>query len=135
MVMKNTLLNQRYRLDEELGRGSMGTVYRGYDKLLEREVLVKLLNESRLDEVGKERLLREARAMAKLDHPNIILVYDAGEVNGVPYIVMQYSLGRTCTRLDTWNFPRRLRSSCRCAALWSTPTARASSTAMSSPRM
>jgi serine/threonine protein kinase len=63
--MNPMILIQRYRLDEELGRGSMGTVYRAYDLLLERDVFVKLLNESRLYETGKERLLREARAMAR----------------------------------------------------------------------
>ena len=49
--MPVSLLNQRYKLNEELGRGSMGTVYHAHDLLLEREVLVKLLHESRLDRV------------------------------------------------------------------------------------
>jgi serine/threonine protein kinase len=60
--MMDTILNQRYRLDEELGRGSMGVVYRTHDLLLDRDVLVKVLSQARFDEAGRERLLREARA-------------------------------------------------------------------------
>jgi predicted ATPase/tRNA A-37 threonylcarbamoyl transferase component Bud32 len=106
--MNPTILNQRYRLDEELGRGSMGIVYCAHDLLLEREVLVKLLNESRLDEAGKERLLREARAMAKLDHPNIISVHDASEVDGVPFIIMQYFPGKNLHEIGSLPLPQAL---------------------------
>ena len=99
--MTGTLLNQRYQLDEELGRGSMGVVYRAHDLLLDRDVLVKVLSQTRLDEAGRDRLLREARATARLDHPNIISVYDAGEADAgtdhprVPFIVMQYFAGKS----------------------------------------
>src|SRR4030042_1533066 len=93
--MTETLLNQRYQLIEELGRGSMGTVYHAHDLLLERDVLVKVLRQVHLDAAGRERLLREARATAKLDHPNIISVHDAGESEGVPFIVMQSFRGKS----------------------------------------
>lgn len=99
--MAVTILNQRYQLDEELGRGSMGVVYRAHDLLLERDVLVKVLSQAHLDADGRDRLLREARATAKLDHPNIISVYDAGEADagtdhpGVLYIVMQFFAGKS----------------------------------------
>jgi len=110
--MTATLLNQRYQLDEELGRGSMGVVYRARDLLLEREVLVKVLSQARLDEAGRDRLLREARATAKLDHPNIISIHDAGEADagtdhpGVPFIVMQYFAGKSLHEVGPLTIPQ-----------------------------
>lgn len=84
-----TLLNERYRLDAELGRGGMGVVFRAYDLLLDRQVAVKLLSASRLGTTGRARLLQEARAVARLKHPNIISVYDAGRFNEFSYVVME----------------------------------------------
>ena len=75
------LLNDRYRLDESLGGGGMGTVYRGYDILLQRPVAVKVLTISGIGAVTRERMLREAQAAARLNHPNIVAIYDAGEAN------------------------------------------------------
>ncbi len=79
--MIDTLLQNRYRLDAELGHGGMGTVYRAHDTLLDRDVAVKVLNDTGLGTEGRARLLREAQAVAKLNHPNIVAVYDAGEVD------------------------------------------------------
>jgi tetratricopeptide (TPR) repeat protein len=84
-----TLLNERYRLDAELGRGGMGVVYRAHDMLLERAVSVKVLNDARLAAESRAHLLHEAQAAARLDHPNIVTVHDAGESSSVPFIVMQ----------------------------------------------
>jgi adenylate cyclase len=84
-----SLLRKRYRLDAEIGRGGMGVVYRGHDTLLERAVAVKVLSETTLDSEGRARLLREAQAAAQLNHPNIASVHDAGEAEGVPFIVME----------------------------------------------
>lgn len=81
-------LQNRYRLDSELGRGGMGVVYRAHDMLLNRAIAVKLLSNSGLGTAGKVRLLAEARAAAKLNHPNIVAVHDAGEVDDNPFIVM-----------------------------------------------
>ena len=78
--MIGTTLQNRYRLDAELGRGGMGTVYRAHDTLLDRDVAVKVLSDTGLGTEGRARLLREAQAAAKLNHPNIVAVYDAGEV-------------------------------------------------------
>jgi len=89
MIDTGTLLNGRYRLELEIGRGGMGVIYRAYDTLLERLVAVKVLNEPGLGSQGYARLLHEAQAAAKLNHPNIVAVYDAGEAEGVPYIVME----------------------------------------------
>jgi predicted ATPase len=88
-----TLLNERYRLEAEIGRGGMGTVYRGHDTLLQRDVAVKVLSRAKLDSKGRARLLREAQAAAQLNHPNIASVHDAGETEGTPFIVMELVQG------------------------------------------
>jgi predicted Ser/Thr protein kinase len=93
--MVGRLLNERYRIDAELGRGGMGAVYRAHDTLLDRAVAAKVLSDSRLGTEGRARLLREAQAVAKLDHVNIVAVYDAGESDGSPFIVMQLVEGRS----------------------------------------
>lgn len=89
--MKPTILNQRYRLIELAGAGGMATVYRGQDLLLERNVAVKFLREPfASDPAFRARFLGEARAAARLDHPNIVRIYDVGEDEGNhPYIVME----------------------------------------------
>ncbi len=76
--MIGTLLNERYLIQSELGRGGMGVVYRGWDNLLERDVAVKVLTAAGLGTEGRTRLLQEARAAASLNHPNIVAVHDVG---------------------------------------------------------
>jgi serine/threonine-protein kinase len=91
-----------YRLDEKLGAGSMGTVYKARQLSLDREVAIKLLSPHlarKKDYV--ERFLREARAVAKLNHPNVISGIDAGEENGVRYFVMEFASGMTVGELLT----------------------------------
>jgi serine/threonine protein kinase len=83
------LLNNRYRLEAEIGRGGMGVVYRAHDTLLDRDIAVKVLSETALDSGARARLLHEARATAQLNHPNIVSVYDAGETEGAPFVVME----------------------------------------------
>ncbi|MGD9147887.1 MAG: protein kinase, partial [Anaerolineae bacterium] len=91
------LLNERYRLDAELGRGGMGIIYRARDTLLERDVAVKLLSSPAptLATEGRERLLHEARATARLNHPNIVAVHDVGEIGDDLFIVMEVMEGHT----------------------------------------
>src|SRR3989337_717645 len=91
--MLNTTIQNRYRIDAELGRGGMGVVYRAHDTLLDRPVALKVLSDSGLGTEGRARLLREAQAAARLDHPNIVSVYDAGETESMPFIVMQLVTG------------------------------------------
>ncbi len=80
--MIGNYLNQRYRLDAEIGRGGLGIIYRGYDTLLDRQVAVKVLNAGGgLGSQGQARLLNEARAAARLNHPNIVSVFDAGKTD------------------------------------------------------
>ena len=93
--MIGTVLNGRYRLDRELGQGGMGTVYEAYDLLLNRVIAVKLLSSKKLGTEGRNRLLSEARAVAQLNHPNIVSVFDAGETDDIPYVVMEYIHGES----------------------------------------
>ena len=82
-------LSDRYRLDEEIGRGGMGIVFRAWDVELERPVAVKVLSAQL--EVGdaRDRLFREARAAAALSHPHVVAVHDVGEHQHMPYFVME----------------------------------------------
>lgn len=103
--MKPTVLNQRYRLVELVGAGGMATVYRGEDLLLERAVAVKFLREPfASDPKSRERFIAEARAAARLDHANVVRIYDVGEDEGQhPYIVMELVEGddlKTVVRRD-----------------------------------
>ena len=92
--MEGTLLNGRYRLLELLGSGGMAVVYKGVDTLLHRPVAVKILREAYAsDPAFLARFQREARAAARLDHPNVVTVYDVGQDGNLHYIVMEYVEG------------------------------------------
>jgi Tol biopolymer transport system component/predicted Ser/Thr protein kinase len=83
-----------YLLLEELGRGGMGVVYAARDRRLGRKVAIKMLR-SEGDAKLQRRLIREAKAMAKLAHPNVVTVHEIGEHEGVAFIVMEYVEGQT----------------------------------------
>jgi eukaryotic-like serine/threonine-protein kinase len=89
----------RYRITERLGMGGMAVVYKAYDTRLERDVALKLIRTEAIPQDQHERLLkrfeREAKSQARFSHPNIVPVYDYGEVNGSPYIVMDYISGQS----------------------------------------
>src|SRR5919112_2076514 len=90
------VLDDKYRLDERLGEGGMGTVYRATHLLIERPVAVKVLS-ARLvaDDTAKERFRREARAAGRLQHTNAVAVTDFGETReGLVYLVMELLEGR-----------------------------------------
>jgi serine/threonine-protein kinase len=90
----------RYELDDRLGSGGMSTVYRATDRVLERTVAVKVLAEHLSDdEKFVARFRREALAVAKLVHPNIVQVYDTGVDNGRHFIVMEYVEGKSGAQL------------------------------------
>lgn len=85
-----------YVLEEELGRGSMGMVYRGKQIALGREVAIKVLPRSLAQDPSYvARFIREARIIAGLNHPNIVQIYDAGQQNAILYFVMEYIQGPT----------------------------------------
>ncbi len=100
-MMIDSLIQDRYHIKSELGRGGMGTVYRAEDTLLERPVAIKFVSAAGLGTEGRARLLQEARAAAKLSHPNIVAVYDvgqaelAGEGPKTSFIVMELIEGQT----------------------------------------
>jgi serine/threonine protein kinase len=82
---------QGYRILSKIGRGSTGTVYRARDLALDRDAAIKVLHRELAEhEEIKARFAREARAAARLSHPNVIPVYTTGEEEGVPYLVMEY---------------------------------------------
>src|SRR5438552_18140934 len=86
----------RYEIRSKLGEGGMGEVYLAEDTQLGRRVAIKLLPpETISDEHARKRLLREARAAATLDHPNICSIHEVGEEEGRSFIVMQYVEGET----------------------------------------
>jgi eukaryotic-like serine/threonine-protein kinase len=98
--MPGGLLSDRYELQDRLGSGGMSTVYRAVDRILERTVAVKILAEHLSDdERFVARFRREALAVAKLIHPNIVQVYDTGVDRGRHYIVMEYIEGRSGAQL------------------------------------
>jgi serine/threonine-protein kinase len=91
----------RYRLEQPLGHGGMATVYLAHDEELHRPVAIKLLAEHLSGDADfRKRFLREARLAARLSHPNVVSVYDAGEAeDGRPFIVMEYVPGTTFAEL------------------------------------
>jgi eukaryotic-like serine/threonine-protein kinase len=105
MTVLGTLLGGRYRLDAQIGRGGMSTVYRAFDTVLERAVAIKLMHrEIASDSDQLERFRREARSVARLNHPHIVTVIDAGEEaaedgGSTPYIVLEYVEGETLKEL------------------------------------
>jgi serine/threonine-protein kinase len=98
--VSGTVLSGRYKLGEKLGSGGMSTVYLAQDEVLDRPVAVKLLHREISEEADQlERFRREARAAARLSHPNLVGVIDAGEDEGRPYIVFEYVEGDTLKKL------------------------------------
>jgi eukaryotic-like serine/threonine-protein kinase len=94
--MIGTVLSGRYRLQAKLGSGGMSTVYLARDQTLDRDVAVKVMHREMSEQPDQlERFRQEARAVAKLSHPNVVAVIDAGEDGGHPYIVFEYVEGET----------------------------------------
>src|SRR5436190_17878835 len=88
----------RYNIERTLGKGAMGVVYEGIDPRLGRRVAIKTILKSHLDaDTAKEysmRFVREAQAVARLNHPNIVQVYDFGEEGDIAYLVMEFIKGK-----------------------------------------
>ncbi|MCY4537897.1 MAG: protein kinase [Chloroflexi bacterium] len=89
-----------YEIKTRIGSGGMATVYQAYHDRLDRHVAIKVLHESFVrDDTFLERFEREARIIARLEHPQIVPIYDYAEFDGQPYIVMKYIKGGTLKRL------------------------------------
>lgn len=104
----------RYVITDMIARGGMGTVYRAYDARLDRRVAVKVLNERR--DTAAARLTREARALAKLNHPNVVTIHEVGDDAAGVFVAMEYVDGGT---LADWCDPEVPRSRERLARLLS----------------
>lgn len=85
----------RYSIEEVLGVGGMGVVFRAVDQSLNRVVAVKTLRLLEIDQEAAEVFVREARTMARLNHENVVRIYDVGEFQKRPYFVMEYIEGQT----------------------------------------
>jgi eukaryotic-like serine/threonine-protein kinase len=84
----------KYRIQKELGRGGMGAVYLAFDERLQRKVALKvMLPKAATNEQAKERFLREARAAAQISSDYVVTIHEADEIDGVPYIALQYLQG------------------------------------------
>lgn len=83
----------RFTIQRELGRGGMGAIFAAHDDRLERDVAIKVLHHDGPD--ARQRLVREAKALAKLQHPNVVTIFEVGEENEDVYIVMEMVHGRT----------------------------------------
>jgi eukaryotic-like serine/threonine-protein kinase len=100
MHLEGRILDGRYRLGSLLGVGGMARVYVASDRVLERQVAVKVLSPPYAqDPVFVERFRREARAAARLSHPNIVAVFDSGADAAQPYLVMEYVAGQSLAQL------------------------------------
>src|SRR2546421_10018804 len=95
MAVKTAILPPRYRAPEQIGRGGMGDIYRATDSVLGRVVAIKILADRYVqDESSRERFTREALSAARLSgEPNIVTIFDVGEHDDRPYIVMEYLSG------------------------------------------
>lgn len=93
------VLDARYRLDQVIATGGMGTVYEGFDNRLERVVAVKVMNDNLVYEPGfADRFVTEARAAARLSDAHVVAVYDRGRTADAVYLIMEYVPGRTLRR-------------------------------------
>ncbi len=114
--MESKVLNHRYRLLEQVGSGGLAAVYRGHDLLLDRAVAIKILRDPYAgDPAFRRRFLEEARAAGRLDHPNIVHIYDVGLEESHPYIVMELVEGTDLRHLIAERAPFDLRDALQIA--------------------
>ena len=106
-----------YRIQSELGRGGMGIVYRAFDPELERHVALKVLRADQCDERSRQRIVREARAVAALRHDHVVAIHSVSlPTEGPPYLVMEYIAGPTlqsCIQREGRLDPRLAADLCR----------------------
>ena len=107
MIQIGKIFAGRYRIVKQIGRGGMADVYLAKDLILDgEEVAVKVLRTNyQTDQIAVQRFQREARAMAELDHPNIVRISDIGEEDGQQYLAMEYVDGLDLKRHIKENGP------------------------------
>src|SRR5438094_2093563 len=99
-MLVGEVIADRYELEELVGSGGMSSVFKARDRLLDRNVALKILHEHHLEDAEYvERFRREARAVARLSHPNIVTVIDRGEADGRQFIVFEYVDGQNLKEL------------------------------------
>ena len=91
------LIGGRYELGRQLGAGGMARVYLGHDRLLDRQVAVKFV--SALDASSLQRFLDEARAVARVQHPNVVTLHRVGQLESRPYLITEYVRGQSLEQL------------------------------------
>jgi serine/threonine protein kinase len=106
-----TIIHARYRLDEEIGRGGMGVVYRAHDLQNDRDVAVKVINLEKANALTRQQFLLEAEIARRLDHPHIVTVFESGTVEGdapesAPYMVMELVQGKGLDELRQLTYAR-----------------------------
>ena len=102
MGMRSTPLPEqigRFKVEALLGRGGMGEVYKAFDPTLQRTIAVKTVRPDIDRPEYLDRLMREAQACARLSHPNIVTVYEAGQIDGIVYIAMEYLQGENLSQV------------------------------------
>src|SRR5688572_30126211 len=87
-----------FRVVRELGAGGMGRVFEAHDPDLERRVAIKVVRDAAAGERARERMLREAQAMARLAHPNVVTIHEVGTIGTQIFLVMEYVAGETLAR-------------------------------------
>ncbi len=96
-------MEERYEIRGKIGQGGLGAVYRGYDNRMNREVAIKRISaggdDTEMEEESTRQLIKEAGALASLQHPNIVTVYDVGSDEDGPYVVMELISGKTIDEL------------------------------------
>ena len=114
--------SDRYRVDRRLGAGGMATDYLAHDHKHDREVAIKVLRPDLAETLSRERFLREIQLAARLNHPNILPLYDSGDANGCMYFVMPLMEDRPCGIVS--RAAHRCRLTKRSASLlkWLTPS-------------
>jgi serine/threonine-protein kinase len=109
----------RYEIESLIGEGGMGRVYKARDPAIGRTVAIKTLNvdlEPAQFEEFKQRFFREARTAGRLQHSNVVTIYDVGEQDGLAYITMEYVEGKTLREVMDAESPLKVDTACRIAA-------------------
>lgn len=116
-VLPAALLNHsRYRVDQLIGRGGMGDVYRAEHRLMNRAVALKLINEQLVQHPqAVSRFRREVQAAAQLSHPNIVAAYDAEQAGGTHFLVMEFVEGTNLATIVAERGPLSIQNACRYA--------------------